>query len=43
MYTDVKGPIEVPTFGGKRYVQVIVNDCSGFITAHLMASKNETV
>jgi transposase InsO family protein len=43
VYTDIKGPVEVPTFSGKRYVLVFVDDFSGFVTTYLLAHKSEAL
>ncbi|GMF23507.1 unnamed protein product [Phytophthora fragariaefolia] len=43
VYTDIKGPIEVPTFSNKCYVLVFVDDYSGFVTTFLLARKSESL
>ncbi|OWZ15684.1 LOW QUALITY PROTEIN: Integrase, catalytic core protein [Phytophthora megakarya] len=43
IYTDVKGAIEVPSFGGKLYVLVFVDDFSGFVTTYLLENKSEAL
>jgi hypothetical protein len=42
-FTDIKGPIEVPSVGQKRRALVFVDDFSGFVTTHLLVHKSEAL
>ncbi|OWZ06506.1 LOW QUALITY PROTEIN: Integrase, catalytic core protein [Phytophthora megakarya] len=43
VFTDLKGAIEVDSFGRKRYVHLIVDDWSGYITVSLLRHKSEAL
>ncbi|KAG6951553.1 hypothetical protein JG688_00013687 [Phytophthora aleatoria] len=43
IFTDIKGPIETDSFGGKRYVLLFVDDWSGYMTVYLIRHKSEAL
>jgi hypothetical protein len=43
IFIDLKGPIEVPTFGGKRYVLLIVDDFSNYVHIYFLNTKDEAL
>ncbi|XP_070045551.1 intracellular protein transport protein USO1-like [Nicotiana tomentosiformis] len=42
LHMDLCGPMRVPSRGGKRYIFVIVDDCSRFTWALFLRTKDET-
>jgi hypothetical protein len=42
-YVDLKGPIKVPALGGYRYVLVLVDGYSGYVTASLLVRKSDAL
>ena len=43
IFTDLKGPIEVPTFGGKRYLLLFVDDYSNYVHTYFLRTKDEAL
>jgi hypothetical protein len=43
IFVDLKGPIEVPTFGGKRYVLLFVDDYSNYVHTYFLRTKDEAL
>ncbi|OWZ13149.1 Integrase, catalytic core protein [Phytophthora megakarya] len=43
VFTDLKGAIEVDSLGRKRFVHLIVDDWSGYITVDLLRHKSEAL
>jgi histone deacetylase 1/2 len=43
IFTDLKGPIEVPTFGGNRYVLIFVDDYSNYVHTYFLKTKDEAL
>jgi len=41
LHTDLMGPFSEPTFDGKRYVHVILDDYTHYVEAHLLTCKSE--
>jgi transposase InsO family protein len=43
IFGDLKRPIEVPTFGGKRYVLLSVDDYSNYVHTYFLKTKDEAL
>lgn len=43
LHIDLCGPFSAPSFGGSRYLMVVVDDCSRRVSVHFLKYKNEAV